>query len=60
MHRIDLARAVGASPDMTGPHAARIVQDLVGDWARRHGRPFDLTLVGPAGADSRWLATMRK
>ena len=49
MHRIDLAKAIGESPDLTGPHAIRIVGDIVGEWARRHGRPFDLTLVGPAG-----------
>ncbi len=49
MHRIDLARAIGGSPDLTGTHAARIVQDIVGEWARRHHRPFDVTLVGPAG-----------
>ena len=26
---------------------------MVADWARRHGRPFTLTLTGPAGGSFR-------
>ena len=26
-----------------------IVADVVAEWAERHGRPYSLTLTGPAG-----------
>lgn len=53
MHRIDLARAVGTEVDMTADHDGRIVEDIVAEWAGRHGRPFRLTLPGPAGGSWR-------
>lgn len=49
MHRMDIAEAVGRAPVLTGDHDGRIVADVVAEWARRHGRPFALTLTGPAG-----------
>ncbi len=49
MHRIDAARAVGRSPELVPAHDGRIVADVVAEWARRHGRPFELTLTGPIG-----------
>lgn len=49
LHRIDLARATGRTPVLTPEHDGRIVADVVDEWARDHGRPFDLTLTGPAG-----------
>ncbi|HSK55693.1 MAG TPA: maleylpyruvate isomerase family mycothiol-dependent enzyme [Jiangellales bacterium] len=49
MHRVDVCRATGVPMHLTGDHDGRIVADLVADWARRHGRPFRLTLTGPAG-----------
>lgn len=49
MHRIDLARAVGGEPQLDATHDGRIVADVVAEWARRHGKPFELTLTGPAG-----------
>jgi uncharacterized protein (TIGR03083 family) len=49
MHRTDLARAVGQDRGTDATHDGRLVADIVGEWARRHGRPFDLTLTGPAG-----------
>ena len=49
MHRIDLARAVGSEPDLSGDHADRLVADIVREWAERHGRPVDLTLTGAPG-----------
>ncbi len=49
MHRIDAARATGRSLELTASHDGRIVADVVAEWARRHGRPFRLTLTGPAG-----------
>jgi uncharacterized protein (TIGR03083 family) len=49
MHRIDTCRAVGLAPVLSSEHDRRIVADVVAEWARRHGRSFDLTLIGPAG-----------
>lgn len=49
MHRIDLARAIGAALVVDQDHEGRIVADVVAEWARRHGRPFTLHLSGPAG-----------
>jgi uncharacterized protein (TIGR03083 family) len=49
LHRIDLCRALGIAPELTAQHDGRIVADVAAEWARRHGRPYDLTLTGPAG-----------
>lgn len=49
MHRVDIARATGRDLVLTADHDGRIVADVVAEWARRHGRPFTLTLTGPAG-----------
>jgi uncharacterized protein (TIGR03083 family) len=49
MHRSDLAEATGRPMSLTAEHDGRIVADAVAEWARRHGRPFDLELTGPAG-----------
>ncbi|MTV24090.1 maleylpyruvate isomerase family mycothiol-dependent enzyme [Nitriliruptoraceae bacterium ZYF776] len=49
MHRVDIARATGRDLELTADHDGRIVADVVAEWARRHGRPFELTLTGPAG-----------
>lgn len=49
MHRIDLCRAVGVTPQLTAEHDGRIVADVVAEWARRHGDPYTLDLSGPAG-----------
>ncbi len=49
MHRIDLSRATGRPLVLTADHDGRIVADAVADWARLHGRPFELELTGPAG-----------
>jgi len=49
MHRIDICRATGRTPELTPDHDGRIVADVVAEWARTHGRPFALTLTGPAG-----------
>ena len=49
MHRVDIARATGRELVLSAEHDGRIVADVVGEWARRHGRPFTLTLTGPAG-----------
>jgi hypothetical protein len=49
LHRVDLARATGQPLELTQNHDARLVADVVRDWADRHGRPFRLRLDGPAG-----------
>lgn len=49
MHRMDVCRALGREPVLTPEHDGRILADVVADWARRHGRPFTLTLTGAAG-----------
>ena len=49
MHRVDASRATGSELLLITEHDGRIVTDVVAEWARRHGRPFDLELTGPAG-----------
>ena len=49
MHRIDLSHALGRSLELNTDHDARIIADVVAEWARRHGQPFVLELTGPAG-----------
>ena len=57
IHRLDICRATGREMVLTAEHDGRIVTDVVADWARRHGRPFDLTLTGPAGGRYRHVAS---
>ncbi|GAA4088600.1 maleylpyruvate isomerase family mycothiol-dependent enzyme [Nonomuraea soli] len=49
MHRVDVCRAVGADLVLTPEHDGRLVADVVAEWAFRHGEPYRLTLLGPAG-----------
>ena len=49
MHRLDISRAAGRPMELTAGHDGRLVAGVVTDWARRHGRPFTLTLTGTAG-----------
>lgn len=49
MHRIDLSHATGRELELTAEHDGVIVADVVTEWAGRHGKPFHLTLTGPAG-----------
>jgi hypothetical protein len=49
MHRADLAQATGAPMALTADHDGVLVDDVVREWAARHGRPFTLRLTGPAG-----------
>lgn len=51
MHRVDAARASGRRLVLSGDHDGRIVADVVAEWARRHGQPFQLTLTGDAGGE---------
>ncbi len=56
MHRIDLARATGRELEITTSHDGVLVDDVVREWAARHGRPFHLELTGPAGG--RWSSDL--
>lgn len=49
LHRIDIARALGREVQLDEQVDRRIVEDVVKEWADRHGRPFDLRLTGAAG-----------
>ena len=49
LHRIDISRATGREVALSADHDGRIVADVIADWARRHGQPFNLTLTGTAG-----------
>ena len=52
MHRIDIARATGAPMQSSADHEGVIVDDVVREWAGRHGQAYALVLTGPAGG--RW------
>lgn len=49
MHRMDICRATGRTPELTADHDGVLVADVVREWAERHGRPYRLVLGGPAG-----------
>lgn len=49
MHRVDVARATCRELMLTPEHDGRIVADVVAEWARRHGQPFELVLTGALG-----------
>lgn len=52
MHRIDICRATGVPMMASTEHEKVIVDDVVREWAGRHGMPYTLELSGPAGG--RW------
>lgn len=49
MHRMDIAAATRTDPVLTADHDGVLVADVVAEWARRHGAPYELRLTGPAG-----------
>ena len=49
MHRVDISKATGAPMVLTADHDGALVDDVVREWAERHGKPFTLRLTGPAG-----------
>jgi len=49
MHRVDAHRAVNRPLELDAGHDGRIVAEIVAEWARRHGKPFVLRLIGYAG-----------
>lgn len=51
MHRVDIARATGRPMSLTANHDGVLVDDVVAEWASRHGQPCVLRLTGPAGGE---------
>lgn len=49
LHIVDIARGTGQAMDLDREVDGRVVEDVVAEWASRHGQPFVLTLSGPAG-----------
>ena len=49
MHRIDIAQATGVVAPATGEHEGVIVDDVVREWAGRHGAAYRLELTNAAG-----------
>lgn len=49
MHTIDILRATGRTPALDDALTRRLTEDVVREWAGRHGQPVDLTLTGPGG-----------
>ena len=49
MHRVDITRATGTPMRADPAHEGTIVDDVVQEWAGRHGAPYQLVLTGPAG-----------
>lgn len=54
MHRIDLCRAIGAEPVLDRAHDGRLIEDIVEEWAHRHGQPYRLILTGAVGGSFEW------
>jgi hypothetical protein len=49
MHRVDIARATGLPMTATPDHEGVVIDDVVREWAERHGAAYSLELTGPAG-----------
>jgi hypothetical protein len=49
MHRNDIGQATGVSLPATAEHEGVIVDDVVREWAARHGAAYTIELTGPAG-----------
>jgi uncharacterized protein (TIGR03083 family) len=49
LHRVDISRAVGRDLVLSPEHDGRLVENVVAEWAAKHGKPFVLDLSGPAG-----------
>ncbi len=49
LHTVDISRATAVPHEPNRAVDGRIVEDVVAEWAGRHGEPFGLVLDGPAG-----------
>jgi uncharacterized protein (TIGR03083 family) len=54
IHRSDIALATSRPMKLTADHDGLIVDDVVREWAQRHGESCTLTLSGPAGGTWRF------
>lgn len=46
LHTVDIARATDRPRPVAADLDRRILEDVVADWAARHGQPFELELTG--------------
>jgi uncharacterized protein (TIGR03083 family) len=53
LHTVDIARATSRPFEIDPAVDARVVADVVAEWAGRHHEPFVLRLTGPAGGTFR-------
>lgn len=53
LHTVDIARATDRPLELTPELDGRIVEDVVAEWAGRHGQSFALSLTGAAGGEFR-------
>ena len=51
LHRSDVVLATGRELVLTRDHDGVLVEDVVREWAGRHGQPCRLTLTGPIGKE---------
>ena len=51
MHRTDISAVTGKDLVLSADHDGVLVDDVVQEWAQRHGQPFNLVLTGPAGGE---------
>jgi len=51
LHRSDIAVATGKEVRLTADHDGEIIDDIVREWAGRHGQACRLTLTGPVARD---------
>jgi uncharacterized protein (TIGR03083 family) len=51
LHRSDIAVATGKQMSLTDDHDGVILDDIVREWAGRHGQPCRLTLTGPVARE---------
>jgi len=49
MHTIDILRATGRALELDDVLTRRLTEDVVSEWAARHGQPVELTLTGSGG-----------
>ena len=54
LHRSDIAIATGREMRLAAEHDGTIVDDVVREWAARHGQQCTLTLTGPIGREFRF------
>lgn len=51
LHRVDIARAADVPLHLTAEHDGVLIDDIVAEWAQRHGQAVHLVLDGVAGGE---------